>query len=105
MEDLMKLMEEDDHLTLFKLPSDWKIGIQDKGLLSAVSEQGINFLKDIKFSHEYGLHACRINQKRLLRRVEFLCHYFKNISNKKGNNASSISSCMGVAPIKASNLV
>ncbi len=83
IDELIKLLDDEDHRELFKLPIDWLVGINDKGLINAISENGIKFLKDVKFSHEYGLNACRVNPKRLLRRVEFLCHYFKNIISKK----------------------
>lgn len=83
IEELMSLLESSEHRELFKLPDDWRVGVNDRGLLNAVSEQGIKYLKDVKYSEEYGLNACRVNQKRLLRRVEFLCHFFKNMINKK----------------------
>lgn len=60
-EELMKLLDDDEHRSLFKLPDDWVAGINDRGLLNAVSEQGINFLKNVKYSQEYGLNACRVN--------------------------------------------
>jgi hypothetical protein len=46
---------------LFRLPDDWRVGINDRGLLNAVSENGIRFLKDVKYSENYGLNACRVN--------------------------------------------
>ncbi len=85
IEDLIKLLDDEDHRSLFKLPSDWRVGINDKGLLNAVSENGLKYLKDVRYSHEYGLNACRVNQKRLQRRVEFLCNFFKNASQNKKN--------------------
>jgi hypothetical protein len=80
IEDLIKLLDDEDHRQLFKLPSDWSVGINDKGLLNAVAENGLKYLKDVRYSHEYGLNACRVNQKRLQRRVEFMCNYFKNVT-------------------------
>lgn len=86
---LITLLEDEDHRALFKLPEDWSAGINDRGLINAINENGIKYLKDVKYSTEYGLHACRVNQKRLLRRVEFLCHYFKNITMKKSGSGNA----------------
>ncbi|CDW85164.1 f y-rich n-terminus family protein [Stylonychia lemnae] len=65
------------------LPEQWVVGIHDRGLLNAVAENGVNFLKSVKHVHEYGLYACNINSKKLVKRVEYLCGFFKNLPNRK----------------------
>lgn len=50
----------------------------DKGLLRAVSEQGLSYLKLLKENEQYGFENMRVPSKRLQKRVEFLCLFFKD---------------------------
>lgn len=43
-------MEYEEHWDLFKLPTDWSVGINDRGLLKAISDNGVKYLKDVKYS-------------------------------------------------------
>jgi hypothetical protein len=65
-----------------KLPETWKMEIHDKNLLKAVSENGISFLGKLKENKEYGFEDVRVSRKRLQRRLEQLCFFFKNLLPK-----------------------
>ena len=56
--------------------------IHDKNLLKAVSENGISFLSKLKENKEYGFEDVRVSRKRLQRRLEQLCFFFKNLLPK-----------------------
>jgi len=65
-----------------KLPEHWKIELHDKNLLKAVSENGISFLSKLKENKDYGFNDIKVSRKRLLRRLEHICFFFKNLLPK-----------------------
>eukprot|EP00347_Sterkiella_histriomuscorum_P008410 403345198 len=82
IDDLTELIIEEREKDECYLPVDWLVGIHDRGLLNAISERGVSYLKQAKQEHEFGLYAITISSKKLLRRVEFLCHYFKTLPQR-----------------------
>ena len=68
-------------------------------LLRSVSENGLSYLAKLKENHEYMFSDIRVSKKRLLRRLEKICLFFKNILPKykkitdslkeKGSNLST----------------
>lgn len=56
--------------------------MHDKNLLKAVSENGLSFLSRLKQNKEYDFDMIKISRKKLLRRVEQLCLFFKNLLPK-----------------------
>lgn len=76
--------------TSVKLPEEWQLDKHDKNLLKAVSENGLHYLSRLKDNTEYDFIGIRVTKKRLMKRVENLCKFFKDQLPKfKKMNASS----------------
>lgn len=71
------------------LPKDWQVVKHDRALLWATSEHGIGYLKQLKHADEYGFTGMKITKKKLLRRLEWLCTFFKD--EVRGPNVPSVS--------------
>ena len=75
-----------------ELPVNWEVEIHDKALLKAVSIHGIQFLSKLKNNDELGFKDILVSKKKLLRRVENLCLYFKENMPKYKNSLKKIDS-------------
>ncbi len=61
-----------------KLPEEWICDKHDRYLLKAVSENGLSFLSKLKQNADYGFDNIGVTKKRLQKRLEQLCLYFKD---------------------------
>lgn len=67
---LNNILRQDRESGKSKLPVDWSIEKCDRGLLMAISDKGITFLKQVRYFEEYGLNCCKLSHKKLLSRAE-----------------------------------
>ena len=61
----------------FSLPQNWTIDKHDRALIFAVCDKGITFLKQIRHDELYSMQGMKVTKKKLLRRLEWLCKFFK----------------------------
>eukprot|EP01022_Parablepharisma_sp_SALTPOND_P011955 TRINITY_DN1525_c0_g1_i1.p1 TRINITY_DN1525_c0_g1~~TRINITY_DN1525_c0_g1_i1.p1 ORF type:complete len:608 (+),score=36.09 TRINITY_DN1525_c0_g1_i1:754-2577(+) len=62
------------------LPAGWTPAIHDKGLLYAVSENGLSFLSELSDNKQYGFEGIVISEEDARRRLEFLCDFYRDFA-------------------------
>lgn len=72
------------------MPDHWVVELHDKALLKAVATNGLQILSKIKNNEELGFKDILVSKKKLLRRVENLCYYFKENMPKYKNSLKKI---------------
>jgi phosphosulfolactate synthase (CoM biosynthesis protein A) len=60
------------------LPENWNCAKHDKNLLIAISDNGIDNLKNISGNKEYGFEDIEISPELAFIRIEEVCEFFKN---------------------------
>lgn len=72
------LLQAHDELVEKNVCEDWETPKFDLALLTAITDRGIGFLRQIKYQgDDYGLSGIKMNKKRLLKRAEWLCKVYK----------------------------
>jgi hypothetical protein len=70
-------MQKEKDEKIFNLPTKWTVTKHDRALIFAVCEKGIGFLKQMRYSDDYNMQGMKVTKKKLLRRLEYLCKFFK----------------------------
>ena len=85
VDDLALKFNKEDFKAKSQLPDHWVVEIHDKALLRAVALNGLSFLSKIKNNEDLGFKDILVSKKKLLRRLENLCLYFKENMPKYKN--------------------
>lgn len=60
------------------LPDNWQCALHDRNLLIAVSYNGIDCLKQLSWSKEYGFEDVEIMPEVAFKRIEEICEFYKD---------------------------
>ena len=72
------------------MPDHYIVELHDKALLKAVHTFGLQILPKLKNNDELGFKDIICSKKKLIRRVENLCYYFKENMPKYKNSLKKI---------------
>ncbi|CDW85165.1 f y-rich n-terminus family protein [Stylonychia lemnae] len=90
LENLAQILRDEKEKQLTKLPDEWICDKHDRHLLKAVSDQGLPFLNKMKENTDYGFENINVPRKRLQKRLEYLCLFFKEQLLKLRKNNPSL---------------
>eukprot|EP00347_Sterkiella_histriomuscorum_P008411 403345196 len=89
LENLSAVLRGERELNKTKLPEEWICDKHDRNLLKAVSDNGLSYLNKMKENTDYGFENVNVPRKRLQKRLEFLCLFFKEQLMKLRKNTSN----------------
>ena len=81
-QEALKLLNSPEAKEKAELPEIWRQDVHDLNLLQAVAKEGLQVLNRLKGNNMWSFEDIYLNRKKLMRRLEQLCFFFKKLLPK-----------------------
>jgi len=69
----------------YNLPEGWNCANHDKGLLNAIADNGLNYLRNLSNNQNYNFVNMSLSYEEGLNRINYLCEFFRDFSSGTKN--------------------